>query len=72
MEHGAVIIEGGAFRGLYATGVLDVFLENQIVFDTTIGVSAGVMCATSYLSQQIGRTRETNLALRSDHRYVGV
>ena len=36
-----LVLEGGAMRGIYTAGVLDVFLENQIHFDGVIGVSAG-------------------------------
>ena len=29
----ALVLEGGAMRGIYTTGVLDVFLDNGIKFD---------------------------------------
>ena len=38
-----LVLEGGAMRGIYTAGVLDVFLENQIHFDGVIGVSAGAL-----------------------------
>ncbi len=72
MNKTALIIEGGAFRGLYAGGVLDALMAENIYFDTVVGVSAGILCATSYVSRQPGRTREANLALRHDSRYVGL
>ena len=37
----ALILEGGGTRGAYTAGVLDVFIENNIYFDVTYGISAG-------------------------------
>ena len=34
------VLEGGAIRGLYSAGVLDVLMENNISTDTIYGVSA--------------------------------
>ena len=36
-----LVLEGGAMRGIFTAGVLDVFMENGIKFDNVIGVSAG-------------------------------
>jgi hypothetical protein len=36
-----LVLEGGAMRGLFTAGVTDVMLEENIVFDGMIGVSAG-------------------------------
>ena len=38
-----LVLEGGAMRGIYTAGVLDVFLEHGIHFDGVIGVSAGAL-----------------------------
>ena len=40
MSYG-LVLEGGAMRGMFTSGVLDIFLENGIEFDGTVGVSAG-------------------------------
>ena len=37
----ALVLEGGAKRGIYTAGVLDVLLENGIMTDGVLGVSAG-------------------------------
>ena len=42
-------------RGLFTAGVMDVFLENNIEFDGSIGVSAGAAFGCNYKSKQIGR-----------------
>ena len=51
----AVIDMGGGMRGIYAAGVLDRCMEEDIRFDVCIGVSAGSANLASYLSHQAGR-----------------
>ncbi|MGE0401008.1 MAG: patatin family protein [Kofleriaceae bacterium] len=54
----AIVVEGGAMRGIYAAGVLDVFLENDFhPFDLAIGASAGACNLASHLAGQHGRNR---------------
>ena len=36
-----LVMEGGALRGMFTAGVIDVMMENGIEFDGAIGVSAG-------------------------------
>ena len=43
-----LVLEGGAMRGMYTAGVLDVFMENDITVDGTIGVSAGDVFGCNY------------------------
>ena len=50
-----LILEGGAMRGLFTAGVMDVFMENNIRFDGAVGVSAGAAFGCNYKSGQIGR-----------------
>ena len=45
MINAALVSEGGAFRGLYAGGVMDSLLKHKLYFDTTVAVSAGALCA---------------------------
>ena len=67
-----LILEGGAMRGLYTAGVLDVFLENEdIKIDTIIGVSAGALFGVNYKSRQKGRVLRYNLKYANDERYMG-
>ena len=35
-----LVLEGGAMRGMYTAGALDVLLENDLNFDGVIGVSS--------------------------------
>ena len=64
-----LILEGGAMRGLFTAGVLDVFMENGIAFDGAIGVSAGAVFGCNYKSGQLGRTLRYNLRFCRDWRY---
>ncbi len=49
----ALVVEGGAMRGIFASGVLDRFIEHQYrPFDFCIGVSAGSTNLASWLSHQ--------------------
>ncbi len=68
---GCLVIEGGAFRGVYASGVLDAMMKHDLNMACTIGVSAGAMNGINYVSGQIGRSGRINLRYRHDGRYVG-
>ena len=68
---GCLALEGGAFRGLYTQGFLDVLMENDINLSCVIGVSAGALGGMNYVSGQIGRSARVNLGFRHDSRYVG-
>ena len=48
----ALVLEGGAKRGIYTAGVLDVLLENGIMTDGVLGVSAGAIHGCSYVARQ--------------------
>jgi predicted patatin/cPLA2 family phospholipase len=52
----ALVVEGGAMRGIFASGVLDVFHEQDFQpFDFAIGVSSGGCILASHLAGQHGR-----------------
>lgn len=67
-----LVLEGGAMRGLFTAGVLDVLMENNIKFDNVIGVSAGACFGMNYVSGQIGRSIRYNLKYANDDRYCSV
>lgn len=69
---GCIVLEGGAFRGVYTSGVLDALMEADINLECTIGVSAGALNGMNYVSGQIGRSARINLQFRRDPRYVGI
>ena len=72
ITEGCLVLEGGAFRGLYTAGMLDVFMQNDLNFRCTIGVSAGALTGTNYQAGQIGRTARANLGYRHESSFVGV
>lgn len=67
-----LVLEGGAMRGMFTAGVLDVLLENNITVDGTIGVSAGATFGCNYKSRQIGRTIRYNTRFAGDKRYCSI
>lgn len=55
MKKKGLIMEGGAMRGMFTAGVIDVLMENGIEFDGALGVSAGAAFGVNYKSKQIGQ-----------------
>ena len=65
-----LVLEGGAMRGLFTAGVLDVLMEHGISFDGLIGVSAGAAFGCNFKSRQIGRVLRYNLRFCRYWRYA--
>ncbi|WP_197092788.1 patatin-like phospholipase family protein [Labilibaculum euxinus] len=60
----ALVVEGGAMRGIFAAGVLDQFIEMEFYpFHSVLGVSAGAVNAATYLSRQ----RKRNFKMFTDY-----
>lgn len=70
-EDVGLVLEGGAMRGVFTCGVLDYFMERGIRFPYVIGVSAGACNGASYVSNQKGRAKFSNIDLLEKYRYVG-
>lgn len=52
----AIVVEGGAMRGIFSAGILDVLLEQGVTdFDLAIGTSAGACNLASFLAKQYKR-----------------
>lgn len=66
-----LVLEGGAMRGLFTAGVMDVMMDAGIEFNGIIGVSAGSSFGCNYKSRQPGRVIRYNLRFRNDPRYMG-
>ena len=58
MEKATLVLEGGATRGVFTSGVLDYMMEKEFYVSDVIGVSAGSCNVVDYVSRQIGRTRD--------------
>jgi len=68
----ALVMEGGAMRGMFTCGVLDVLMENGISFDGAVGVSAGATFGCNIKSRQIGRALRYNKKYCKDKRYHSI
>ncbi|MBO5093137.1 MAG: patatin family protein [Lachnospiraceae bacterium] len=55
MYQAGLVLEGGGMKGMYTCGVLDFFMEKDVLFSSCYGVSAGACHMCSYLSGQKGR-----------------
>lgn len=58
-----LVLEGGGCSAIFTVGVLDCFMDHDIWFPYTIGVSAGASNGISYASRQRGRSRFSNIDL---------
>ncbi len=67
-----LVLEGGALRAIYSSGVCDGLLEGGIMADYVIGVSAGIAYGVSYVSQQPRRNLEVVTRYAPDKRYMGL
>ena len=64
-----LVLEGGAMRGLFTAGVIDVMMERGIEFDGIVGVSAGAAFGCNYKSRQIGRVIRYNKLMAHNWRF---
>ena len=67
-----LVLEGGAMRGLYTAGILDVWIEHGIRVDGLFGVSAGAIFGANLFSGQKGRGLRYNLRYMPDKRYMSL
>lgn len=67
-----LVLEGGAMRGLFTAGIIDVMMEAGIEPDGLIGVSAGAAFGCNYKSRQPGRAIRYNMRFAKDPRYSGI
>jgi len=64
-----LVLEGGAMRGLFTAGIIDVMMEHGVEPDGLIGVSAGAAFGCNYKSRQPGRALRYNKRFAKDKRY---
>lgn len=70
MQKATMILEGGATRGVFTSGVLDYLMERELYTSHVIGVSAGSCNAVDYVSRQPGRTRDCMIPTDKKDDYV--
>ena len=66
-----MVLEGGAVRTIYSTGVCDALLTRNLMTDYVIGVSAGIAYGVSYVSRQPRRNLDIMVGYINDRRYMG-
>lgn len=67
-----MVLEGGAVRTIYSTGVCDALLTWSLMTDYVIGVSAGIAYGVSYVSRQPRRNLDIMVNYINDKRYMGM
>ena len=67
-----IVLEGGAIRTMFSSGVCDGLLTRGLLPDYVIGVSAGIAYGVSYVSRQEGRNMEIMERYINDRRYMGL
>ena len=72
MYQAGLVLEGGGMKGIFTAGVLDFFLDKDIMLSSVYGVSAGACHMCSYLSRQRGRARDVNIDYLETKSYCSV
>ncbi|MCI8583034.1 MAG: patatin family protein [Dorea sp.] len=69
MIQATMVLEGGATRGVFTSGVLDYLMEEQVELSHLVSVSAGACNGVDYVSRQIGRTRDCMIHKEKEYNY---
>lgn len=71
--HGtALVLEGGATRGVFTAGVLDYLMEKGLYLPYVVGVSAGACNAVDYVARQPGRTKDCIIQKEKEYSYISL
>lgn len=71
MYQAGLVLEGGGMKGIYTAGVLDFFMDKEILFSNCYGVSAGACHLCNYLSGQRGRSYRISVNYLDMKQYCG-
>lgn len=69
MKKGTLILEGGAVRGVFTSGVLDYLMERNLYLSHVVGVSAGTCNGVNYVAKQIERTKKCMIHQEDEYDY---
>ena len=72
MQNLTLVLEGGALRSLYTSGVLDVLMKYNVEANYVLGVSAGALTGMNYISKQQGRSAKINIENCDNKKYIGI
>ena len=70
VKKASLILEGGAKRGIFTSGVLDYLMEQEYYIPHVIGVSAGSCNAVDYVSRQPQRTKACMIRSGEDGKMI--
>ncbi len=68
----SLVLEGGGMRCQFTAGVLDFFMEQGLVCEQVIGVSAGALSGANYVAGLYERTSFLNMKYCTDERYFSM
>ncbi len=71
MYQAGLVLEGGGMKGIYTAGVLDFFMDKEMMFSDCYGVSAGACHLCNYLSGQRGRSYRISVNYLDMKQYCG-
>jgi predicted patatin/cPLA2 family phospholipase len=71
-KRSCLVLEGGALRGVYTSGVQGVLYRNQMQFDCLVGTSAGAMNGANFLSGQPERSYFIDYHYARDKNFMGL
>jgi len=72
MYNCGLVLEGGGNRGIFTSGVLDAFMENEIEFPYVIGVSMGSCNGTSYIGKCRRRQHDMLIHYGNNKNYMSL
>lgn len=67
-----LICEGGGTKAAYTCGVLQCFLDNDVTFPYSVGISAGAEVLLPYVAKQRDRLRVTGVDAASESKMIGL
>lgn len=70
MVNAGLVLEGGGLRGVFTSGVLRRFVDEDLWFSKIYGVSMGACSGANYVSRQPERNRIVNISFVNDPRYL--
>lgn len=67
-----LVLEGGAFRGVFTAGIVDFLIEKDVEFPYVVGVSAGACNMLGYISKQRGYAKRSIIQEKPEDRFYGL
>lgn len=66
-----LVLEGGAMRSVFTSGVLDCFLDHDIMFPNIMTLSAGAYAAAGYVTQEKNWVFDAIINPLREYKYLG-